>query len=1022
TMSYFGVYMPPSEAGFAGSRAQCAGSIAALSAGKGVSKAPKYEDPEYPPDSPHWLIFTEKSKALDMLRRYKEARLREFPNREQAECYVQFGFESIESLKRYGKAKTTSIQMPTTASSGFKSASGGSSSPLSSSPTSSSLVSSSLAHAWTGSNSVVNGSSAASSNSNNSSSNSSNTSSSNSSSSSSSSSSLNAERPPFRAPSKQELVEFRKQIEAGNYERVKNIVWENPRFLISSGDTPTSLKEGYRYNAMHICAQGNQARVAELILKIISDRDFTQLYAGKKSSGEMCAALNENLLDYYLNMPDKGRGETPLHFAVKNGHVAVVEVLTSYPQCKSLRNSEGNYPKDIICQRQPNASPELIAKLELLLSEPYYVPVLRAVSNELPPQIGQPFTPTQPPILQDKTDESDHLSVDLVISALAGPMPREQALCFFRRWKTPPRLGSNKVSPLANSPLISPLKTPNKAMFNKGAARRIPFTLTPPKKPNEEPNGNHQPQPEPLLHNGDPPDIEKNNNNNDCAYAEGPTSAAERHWSAQQMPSTPIRLMKPDLFMKYRDNSSPMEESPDRLCDLGFNMSNVSDLNDSFRERHIKNSDIEKGLEVVGRQLARQERHEWREYWDFLDAFLDISTPGGLARLEGYLMDKHVTLLADRLSLSSTTSQLQQFDFIAERNRSNNIAAAVGAAGVSSSPVTQVMTPYTCVEKSLQVFAKRITKTLINNIGNMVSINDTLLSELKRLKSLIVSFKDDARFITVNFGKVHSRIAHLVASYIAHNQEVGIVRRCQLMILIQKLLAGNGDRREHLQCVCASMLILLDQAPVVQLPDALKTEELCLAAWQAEKCCSCLWDANLSRKTSRRKRAESLRAQAQEVGSSGSSSVVTTALTEAVATLRTSVASSTATSTPVATDSNDCQLDEAVFVSIEPNLFIVTICINPCFFYSPQYECITMESSDEEEEVFFTPPQSRSTSFSCDDSVNRYELFIFGKEPTKRDVDVLFALVHVDIDKENLPCVHAWLTAMSSFSTDEMDL
>lgn len=43
-----------------------------------------------------------------MLRRYKEARLREFPNREQAECYVQFGFESIESLKRFTKAKTPS--------------------------------------------------------------------------------------------------------------------------------------------------------------------------------------------------------------------------------------------------------------------------------------------------------------------------------------------------------------------------------------------------------------------------------------------------------------------------------------------------------------------------------------------------------------------------------------------------------------------------------------------------------------------------------------------------------------------------------------------------------------------------------------------------------------------------------------------------------------------------------------------------------------------------------------------------
>lgn len=217
-----------------------------------------------------------------------------------------------------------------------RSSASGPDSPSSSSPTNNS-------NSMWSSNNVANGGITA--NNHNNISNSS--SSSNTGSSSSNSSSLNAERPPFRAPTKQELVEFRKQIEAGNYERVKNIVWENPRFLISSGDTPTSLKEGCRYNAMHICAQYNQAHVAELILKIISDREFTQLYAGKKSNGQMCASLNESLLDYYLNIPDKGRGETPLHFAVKTGHVAVVEVLISYPQCKLLKNFDGNYPKDV---------------------------------------------------------------------------------------------------------------------------------------------------------------------------------------------------------------------------------------------------------------------------------------------------------------------------------------------------------------------------------------------------------------------------------------------------------------------------------------------------------------------------------------------------------------------------------------------------------------------------------------------------------------------------------------------------
>lgn len=45
----------------------------------------------------------------------------------------------------------------------------------------------------------------------------------------------------FKAPEPQELVGFKKLIESGDLEAVKSIVWENPRYLISSGDTPAIL-------------------------------------------------------------------------------------------------------------------------------------------------------------------------------------------------------------------------------------------------------------------------------------------------------------------------------------------------------------------------------------------------------------------------------------------------------------------------------------------------------------------------------------------------------------------------------------------------------------------------------------------------------------------------------------------------------------------------------------------------------------------------------------------------------------
>lgn len=155
------------------------------------------------------------------------------------------------------------------------------------------------------------------------------------------------EKAAFRGPTKQELIEFRKIIESGDYERVKTMIWDNPRYLVSAGDTPTTLKEGYRYNAMHICAISVKPRIAELILKTVSDTKFVDLLTGKKNDVKMCKELCVNLLDYYLNIPEKGRSETPLHFAAKTGAFEMVELLTTFPECKMAPNSEGLYPKDV---------------------------------------------------------------------------------------------------------------------------------------------------------------------------------------------------------------------------------------------------------------------------------------------------------------------------------------------------------------------------------------------------------------------------------------------------------------------------------------------------------------------------------------------------------------------------------------------------------------------------------------------------------------------------------------------------
>lgn len=162
--------------------------------------------------------------------------------------------------------------------------------------------------------------------------------------------SASGDKPSFRGPKSQELVQFRKLIEQSKYDQVRDTAWKNPRFLIGSGDTPALLKESTRYNALHVAALAQNATMCELLLDIVGDPKFIQLLYGAKNAHH-CAETGSILQDLYLNMPERGRHETPLHLAAKFGAVDVVNVLTSYAQCTSVRNSDGHLPIDVSFRR-----------------------------------------------------------------------------------------------------------------------------------------------------------------------------------------------------------------------------------------------------------------------------------------------------------------------------------------------------------------------------------------------------------------------------------------------------------------------------------------------------------------------------------------------------------------------------------------------------------------------------------------------------------------------------------------------
>lgn len=79
-------------------------------------------------------------------------------------------------------------------------------------------------------------------------------------------------------------------------------------------------------------------------------------------------------------------------------------------------------------------------------------------------------------------------------------------------------------------------------------------------------------------------------------------------------------------------------------------------------------SDIDKGLERVGRNIAHDLNVPWSEYWKFLDEFCDLCSSEGLGKLENYFRDKRrdvedfhsPTSLQAKSPLSDLCSKLSQ--------------------------------------------------------------------------------------------------------------------------------------------------------------------------------------------------------------------------------------------------------------------------------------------------------------------------------------------------------------------------
>ncbi|NXY68791.1 ANKL2 protein, partial [Glareola pratincola] len=247
----------------------------------------------------------------------------------------------------------------------------------------------------------------------------------------------------YKSPRTQDLTaKLRKAVEKGDIATFSELIWSNPRYLIGSGDNPTVVQEGCRYNVMHVAAKENQPAICQLLLDTLENPEFMRLMY-PDDNDTMLKNRIQYIVDLYLNTPDKMGFDTPLHFACKFGNLDVVNVLTSHPAIvKNPRNKYDQTPAEVVCERSKNKSAELKEKLREYLKGRYYVPLLRAEDNSSAPVIGAPWSPDQtddgPQRTSSKYTGSPKDPV-LSIRAFAGPMSPSKAEEFRRLWKTPPR-------------------------------------------------------------------------------------------------------------------------------------------------------------------------------------------------------------------------------------------------------------------------------------------------------------------------------------------------------------------------------------------------------------------------------------------------------------------------------------------------------------------------------------------------------------------------------------------------------